>query len=253
MKNKQHSLTYGNESYLCCNGFSFLKIVIIVVVTIIAFAGSILFGIQIGMKESMSSQSATRSMNLSSSGSPPISPAPMNIYKIMVYSNKVEDLNPTEVANRVKEITGDESVRLYRDNLFDNKLNTNTLHVVTKSNVLIPTKKTDSQFTLTFVSKENEIMPYITSSKYCQTDNDCVSHDSFCQIGSYNQYHLWVVYGCGYATGVEGFTDAQIKQLTSSCKIYEGTGLPGFNADFTRSVCKSNQCIAEDMKVTCSN
>jgi hypothetical protein len=70
---------------------------------------------------------------------------------------------------------------------------------------------------------DKNLIPFIKNSLYCMADSDCSIHHNFCEMGSFNMYHLFIdVFGCGPPIDENG------------CLI---------TTQFKEAKCINNQCV----------
>lgn len=104
----------------------------------------------------------------------------------------------------------------------------------------------DGNYKITINQPFNTLLPYLLDGKYCKTDADCSSTARFCDIGSYNEFHPFAVFGCESINidSVEGLTEKQ-KFIGKNCPADP-------NIDINSVACISNQCTVKEVSVSCN-
>lgn len=89
---------------------------------------------------------------------------------------------------------------------------------------------------------EDYLKPYLDSSKYCQSDSDCVVRTSFCKYGSFNHYQRFQdVWGCsGYEDETGYFFGGYNKELGCNTRV-----------KYKNSSCINNNCVGQNRIIYC--
>lgn len=96
------------------------------------------------------------------------------------------------------------------------------------------------------VQKVNqEIVPFIKNSNYCENDNDCtIRFDNNCAYGSYNKFSEYLdIWGC------EGilYPQEEQKQFSKICDLTK----QHIEIKYQRSVCVNNKCSPVGKTISC--
>ncbi len=144
--------------------------------------------------------------------------------------------------------------RILYDSTFRDDNLINIVYVVTSLDFAALSHLSNDDFGVTSVIEVPDVKPYLIDSKYCRVDKDCINKNSFCSVGSYNQYQNYVhglMIECAGIANVDGYTDLQLKEKTKNCSVNEATKKPMFDAIFSRAKCLENRCVAQDIKISC--
>ena len=170
----------------------------------------------------------------------------ITVYRVEIQDNSQDPFNPLTIYQYIfgKDILSKEDPRgIFTGSDSTLSEHKSTFYILANKGHFKNVKQFKTPIMSIYKVQENqELIPFLKDPKYCQSDQDCVSENKFCQFGSYNQYHYYAVYGCGGYTGYEGITDEQIKQ--SSCP-------DSFWPVMIESRCVDNQCQATKTDLRC--
>lgn len=202
------------------------------------------------VKEQVEQQIQPQAQNM---GAPKPTPGSQNrIFTLKVTNKQSGVIDPSDLKLAVLSMLqiSPETLHIFHDKNFDISGSRNTFYLFAPTDAASLNAPHDI-FDIQIESENPELEPYLSNPNYCQADADCVDKYNFCNVGAYNGYHEWVTFGCGYITGVQGYTTEELKAATSKCPLSEFSGEPSFSADFSTAKCIDNSCQAQDMKITC--
>jgi hypothetical protein len=222
-------------------------------VALLIVSGVFLMGVQTGQIQAPTLITEQVQPLTQESESPEPTPSTQNrIFTLTVTNNKGGTADPTDLREAIQPMLGipPETLHIFHDDTFNISASTNTFYLFTPTDAAALITPHDT-FSIQVESENPELKPYISNPNYCQKDADCVKKGNFCNVGAYNRYHEWAPFGCGYITGVQGYTTEELRAATSKCPLSEISGEPSFSAHFSTAKCVNNSCQAQDMKVTC--
>ncbi|MBP7774799.1 hypothetical protein KA078_03340 [Candidatus Woesebacteria bacterium] len=228
-----------------------------VLVALLIVSGVFLMGVQTGniqtpvsVEEQFEQRVQPQAEN---SGAPKPTPGTQNrIFTLKVTNKQGGVIDPSDLRLAVLSMLqiSPETLHIYHDDRFTISDSTNIFYLFAPTDATSLNSPHDT-FIIQVISENPELEPYLSNPNYCQKDTDCVGEGYFCSVGAYNGYHEWAPFGCGYVTGVQGYSSEELKAATSKCPVSEFSGEPSFSADFSTAKCLNNSCQAQDIKITC--
>ena len=164
-----------------------------------------------------------------------------------VYLIKITNLGEGEFDTiDVNELLGFRS--LFQDGSFKRNKKTNYLYYLTEKTFDEDEVIESELYKAEIISNKSGLLPYLKDTKYCEIDADCVREESFCDIGSYNQYYVYYVWGCAVIQNIEGYTTDDINAL--GCPL-AASGFPNIDIKSIEHKCVDNKCAAVSVKLKC--